>query len=139
MKPMTGDTMEAMEVIRPMADVLNIRVRADGHFLYCNGQAIGIAANSAYATVVEFVAYAMAWLDKREYRFGGTVKRDLAAAIRRYWCSDETVEKMREMDAAEDAAEQQEPPYPGCEGCPKQSDAERCPCYEYERWNARKG
>jgi len=117
MKPMTSDTMEAMEVIRPMADVLNIRVHADGHFLYCNGQAIGIGANSTYATVVEFVAYAMTWLEKREYRFGGTVKRDLAAAVRRYWCSDETVEKMRELDAAEDAAAQAEPPYPGCPNC----------------------
>lgn len=61
----------------------------------------------------------------------------------RCWSAKPTDEQRKavkwDADAAEDAAEQTEPPYPGCDGCPKQGDAERCPCYEYERWNARKG
>lgn len=101
MKPMTNDTAKAMEAIAPMADILGIDVQADGHYLYCNGQAIGIGCNSAYATVCEFIAYAMLWLNKREYRFDGTVTRNLLAAIKRYWCSDEIVETMRKLDEKE--------------------------------------
>ena len=42
MKPMTNDTRIALEKIAPIAYELGIEVRADAHFLYCNGQAIGI-------------------------------------------------------------------------------------------------
>ena len=101
MRPMTNDTRIALEKIAPIAYELGIEVRADAHFLYCNGQAIGIGCNSAYATVCEFIAYAMYHISRREYRFEGTVKRDLMAAIKRYWCDRNTVQKMRELDETE--------------------------------------
>ena len=98
MKPMTNDTAKAMEVIVPMADILGIDVQADGHFLYCDGQAIGIGCNSAYATVCEFIAYAMLWLSKHEYRYNGTIKRDLDKALKRYWCTIDKVKMIRMAD-----------------------------------------
>lgn len=55
---MTEDTKRAIEAIEPIAKELHIKVTADDSFLYCNGQAIGIGCNSAYATVTEFIEYA---------------------------------------------------------------------------------
>lgn len=94
----TEDTKRALEIIKPMADELNIRVRADGHYLFCNGQAIGIACNSTYATVMEFIGYLIfVWSkDKCE-----AVPRAMSQRIKRYWYSDEQVEqfrKIREME-----------------------------------------
>lgn len=62
---MTEDTRKAMAMIKPIARELGIKVQADEQFLYCNCQAIGIAGNSTYATLTEFIAYCMAYLDKR--------------------------------------------------------------------------
>ena len=84
---MTNDTRIALEKIQPLAYELDIEVTADNDFLYCNGQAIGIMANSTYATVMEFIAYAFDWLCKREYRFKPCQSEDLDNAIQRYWYS----------------------------------------------------
>lgn len=54
---MTEDTARALEIIKPLANELNIRVRADGRYLFCNGQAIGIMYNSTHATIMEFIGY----------------------------------------------------------------------------------
>ena len=81
---MTEDTKRALDAIMPIAHELNIAVKADDRFLYCNGQAIGIGCNSTYATIVEFISYAMFWLTIREPRF-----RPLSLVtekqIKRYW------------------------------------------------------
>lgn len=93
-RPMTEDTMRALDIIKPLADELNIRVRADEDYLFCDGQAIGIACNSTYATIMEFVGYLIfKWgKDKRE-----PVPRAMAQRIRRYWYTDEQVEQFRKM------------------------------------------
>ncbi len=93
-RPITEDTRRALEIIGPLAKELNIRVRADGHYLFCNGQAIGIACNSTYATIMEFIGYLIfVWSkDKCE-----PVPRKMAERIRRYWYSTEQVEQFRKM------------------------------------------
>ena len=90
---MTNDTRIALEKIKPLAYELNIDVRADDNFLYCNGQAIGIAYNSTYATIVEFIAYAMNDICCKEYRFN--MPQELEKAIKRYWFSKEQMKKIR--------------------------------------------
>lgn len=91
---MTKDTERALEIIRPMAEEIGINVSADDSFLYCNGQAIGIGCNSAYATINEFIGYAMINLCEREYRFKDTMASAMNRAIRRYWFSDEQLKKI---------------------------------------------
>ena len=90
---MTEDTKRALEIIGPVAKELNIEVSADYDFLYCNGQAIGIACNSTYATPNEFLGYAMIWIGGREYRY--RVPESYKKEIKRYWFTDEQIEKMR--------------------------------------------
>jgi len=91
---MTRDTERAIEIIEPLAKELNIRVRADDNYLYLNGQAIGIACNSTYATIMEFIGYLIfLWAkDKCE-----AVPRSMSQRIKRYWYSDEQVEQFRKM------------------------------------------
>lgn len=90
---MTEDTKRALEIIGPVAKELNIEVSADYDFLYCNGQAIGIACNSTYATLNEFLGYAIIWLGSREYRY--KVPENYKKELKRYWFTDEQIEKMR--------------------------------------------
>ncbi len=90
---MTNDTIRALDAIRPIAAELNIEVRADHDFLYCNGQAIGIGCNSTYATVLEFLAYCMVWMSQHEYRYK-ELPPDFAKALKRYWFSKAQIEKM---------------------------------------------
>lgn len=87
MKPMTNDTRIALEKIAPIAYELNIDVKADGSFLYCDGQAIGIGCNSTYATINEFIGYAFLKMCEREYRYkeGLEEAKDLQQAVKRYW------------------------------------------------------
>lgn len=93
---MTSDTKCALEIIEPMAKVLNIEVSADDKLLYCNGQAIGISCNSTYATINEFLGYAFLCMCQREYRFRDSFEEAqmLQEDIKRYWVSDAILKKM---------------------------------------------
>ena len=93
---MTNDTAKAMEIIRPMAKEFNIDVSADDHCLYCNGQAIGIACNSAYATLNEFLGYAIYWMFVTNHsRWKGSMSKDFEKQIKSYWISEETLNMWR--------------------------------------------
>ncbi len=87
----TPDTERALEAIRPMAKELNIEVEADGSFLFCNGQPIGISCNSTYATIMEFVGYVFATIysHDRIVAHGEKLPREVLDRIRRYWFSEE--------------------------------------------------
>lgn len=93
---MTEDTRIALEVIRPLAAHLNIEVDADNKLLYCNGQAIGISCNSTYATINEFLGYAFLNMCHREpqFRYELEEAKELVDVVKRYWISDEMLEKM---------------------------------------------
>lgn len=106
MKPMTSDTQKALELIIPIAAALNIEVHADGSFLYCNDQAIGIGCNSTYATVNEFIGYAFLQMCRREYRFkeGISEAMKLVEAIKRYWYTGHQLKKLKDvLEGKEDA------------------------------------
>ena len=89
---MTNDTKAALEKIKPLAEELSIQVDADDRFLYCDGQAIGIGCNSAYATINEFIGYAMIKMCIREQRF--EMPESLGRQIKRYWLSKEQYKKL---------------------------------------------
>lgn len=92
---MTKDTEKALEALKDVAKILNIELDADESWLYCNGQPIGISCNSAYATVNEFVGYAMLNMAKREsHRF--TVSRTLKKQIQSNWRTPEQVADISE-------------------------------------------
>ena len=88
MGEMTNDTKRALTAIAPVANVLGIEVSADDLYLYCNGQRIGIECNSTYATVNEFLAYAITWLARKEYRFR-EIPTNYMEKLTRYWVKGE--------------------------------------------------
>ncbi len=96
-KEKTPDTERALEAIRPIARELNIEVEADGSFLYCNGQAIGIGCNSTYATIMEFIGYVFAtvYSHDRIVAHGEKLPREVLDRIRRYWFSAEQLAKIK--------------------------------------------
>ena len=96
---MTDDTKRALEAIEPMAKALNIQVRADGRFLYLNGQAIGIGCNSAWATVNEFIGYAFVTTWKQDKCV--KIPHDLVERIKRYWFTPEQLEQVIRAEGGE--------------------------------------
>ena len=88
---MTNDTKRALEIIKPMADELNIKVNADDRLLYCNGQAIGIGCNSTYATIMEFIGYVLV----KEYSKWRRLNTRLFDDARRYWVPEEMLKKLQ--------------------------------------------
>ena len=90
---MTPDTKRAIEIIKPLADQLQIEVEADNRCLYLDGQAIGIGCNSTHATIMEFIGYLMfVWAeDKRT-----TIPPILADRVQRYWVSTDILDKLKE-------------------------------------------
>ena len=101
---MTEDTKRALEVIAPMAKGLNIKVSADKNFLYCNGQAIGIGCNSAYATIKEFIGYVFATVYKHDVfdMHGENIPLKVMQRVKSYWFTDEQLAMFkREIKANE--------------------------------------
>ena len=94
---MTEDTKRAIEIIKPIADELNIPVDADKSLLYIRDQVIGIGCNSTYATVMEALGYIFL-TEYPRFRYGTVVDGPLAENIRRYWISRAALKKMRETE-----------------------------------------
>lgn len=93
MNEMTEDTKAALDAIKPIADILNIKVDADRQFLFCNGQAIGISSNSTYATVKEFIGFAMQAISNRpDCHF--KITNEVLDSIRRCWISEDMVKEI---------------------------------------------
>ena len=94
---MTPDTQRALVAIKPIADVLRLRVSADDKFLYINGQAVGIVHNSTHATVMEFIGYCMIQYDETFRSLA--LKADQISQIQRYWFTQEQISIIRIMVA----------------------------------------
>lgn len=93
---MTDDTKRAITIIKPLANELKIQVRADWNYLYLDGQAIGIACNSSYATIMEFIGYLIyLWADDKNMNVTGEMDR----RIRRYWFSGHQIAQLAKMTA----------------------------------------
>ena len=91
---MTKDTERALEIIKPIAEMVGVEVKADDNLLYINNDGgIGIAFNSTKATVLEFVGWLIVYYDG--------VWRDLKLTdeqqqiIRTFWYSQAEIERRR--------------------------------------------
>ena len=89
---MTEDTKRALEIIKPIADELNITVDADEKLLYVNDFAIGIAMNSTFATLKEFIGVLIIGYDKYFRRIN--LDEDQMDIIKRYWITPELLKKI---------------------------------------------
>lgn len=82
---MTEDTKKALEIIKPLADELRINLEANDHMLYMDGQGIGIACNSTYATLMEMVGYIFLKEYVNEFRGYHDDLGDVPDFVKRYW------------------------------------------------------
>ena len=108
---MTEDTRRALEIIAPMAKELNIEVKTQGsygNYLVCNGQYIGIADNSTFATIMEFIGYVFATVYKHNVfdTHGEALPHKVFNRVKKYWVNkktwtetDELMEKWRNARA----------------------------------------
>ena len=96
MTVMTENTRRALEIIKPIADFLKIEVSADWKVLYVNEIGIGIACNSTYATVMEFIGFLL-MSEYPKFRGIHIDKWDIDA-IERYWVCGELLQKLKAGD-----------------------------------------
>lgn len=93
---MTEDTRRALEIIKPLADELQLSVKANDKFLYVEDIIIGISCNSTWATIMEFIGYVI--LTKYSEKFRRLdLKPQTRENIKRYWFTREQLEKMGEL------------------------------------------
>ena len=90
---MTDDTKRALEIIQPIAEMLNIKVSADDKILYLDGMGIGISMNSTYATLMEFIGWLFLFKYDPKFR---EVKLTEAQqdTVGRYWITPEMLKKL---------------------------------------------
>ena len=91
---MTKDTERALEIIKPIAEMVGVEVKADDNLLYINNDGgIGIAFNSTKATVLEFIGWLIIYYDSHF--------RDLELSdkqldrIKMFWYSQEWIDERR--------------------------------------------
>lgn len=82
---MTQDTQRALDMLRPIAYQLGIQISADDEKLYCNGQAIGIGCNSTYATIKEFMGYALWYEGEHRYPERWKMPKEYAEKVQEFW------------------------------------------------------
>lgn len=90
---MTEDTRKALEIIKPIADELGIKVNADEKILYVDDIGIGIAWNSTRATLFEFIGYLIEKYGDVFREIG--ITEDQKKDIERYWVSAELLKKLK--------------------------------------------
>lgn len=101
---MTDDTKRALEIIQPIAEMLNIKVSADNKILYLDGMGIGIAMNSTYATLMEFIG----WLFAKKYdpKFREIkLTEEQQETIGLYWITPEMLKKLGIKESEEGVSE----------------------------------
>lgn len=91
---MTEDTKRAIEIITPPAKELEIEITATDHVLRIGGQAIGISANSTWATLMEMIGWIFLAKYNKDFRRVSIDQTELDETIRRYWINDELLEKL---------------------------------------------
>lgn len=92
---MTKDTERALEIIKPIAEMVGVEVKADDNLLYINNDGgIGIAFNSTKATVLEFVGWLIIYYDSY-FRCLGLSDKQLDT-IKQFWYSQSEIERRRD-------------------------------------------
>ena len=91
---MTKDTERALEIIKPIAEMVGVEVKADDNLLYINNDGgIGIGYNSTKATVLEFVGWLIIYYDSH-FRDLGLSDKQLDT-IKMFWYSQDWIDERR--------------------------------------------
>ena len=91
---MTKDTERALEIIKPIAEMVGVEVKADDNLLYINNDGgIGIIGNSTRATVLEFIGWLIIYYDS--YFRDLDLSDKQLDTIRQYWYSQEWINERR--------------------------------------------
>lgn len=98
---MTEDTKKALEIIKPIADELNIKVSADDDILYIDNIGVAIGCNSTYATLMEFIGYLTLKYNSK-FRFI-YLSQEQIDSIKTYYYSEALIKKraMRKKELVE--------------------------------------
>ena len=91
---MTEDTEKALKIMEPLAKELGISMEADGGLLYIDGQAIGISANSTWATLMEIIGWIFLEKYMKEFRGIDMDYMEIKEGIKRYWVSKPLLRKI---------------------------------------------
>ena len=94
---MTKDTERALEIIKPIAEMVGVEVKADDVLLYINNDGgIGIIGNSTRATVMEFVGWLIIYYDSH---FRNLVLSDRQLeTIKMFWYSQKWIDERRRYE-----------------------------------------
>ena len=91
---MTKDTERALEIIKPIAEMVGVEVEADDNLLYINNDGgIGITCNSTRATVLEFIGWLIIYYDSHFRNLELSDKQ--LSIIRLCWYSQEWIDERR--------------------------------------------
>ena len=91
---MTKDTERALEIIKPIAEMVGVEVKADDNLLYINNDGgIGIIGNSTRATVLEFVGWLIIYYDSH-FRDLELSDKQLDT-IKMFWYSQDWIDERR--------------------------------------------
>lgn len=93
-KEMTEDTRRAIEIISPLANELNISIKATESLLFMNGQAIGISCNSTYATLMEIIGWIFLGKYCHDFRAVDIDWNEAQETIMRYWVTNDVLKKI---------------------------------------------
>ena len=86
-RPITPDIAEAVKILWPICEELNIELSADGSVMNIGGQKIGVSCNSTYATVMEAIGFL--FYHEYAHRFRThEISDETEEAIKRYWIKE---------------------------------------------------
>ena len=99
---MTEDTKRAVEILRPVMDLLQIRMTATDKVLILKNDAIGISCNSTWATVMEAIGWLFLKAYAQDFRpsVSEEIDYDLREDIQRYWIKRKSLQKFGMDDQA---------------------------------------
>lgn len=81
---MTEDTKKALEILKPICDLLRMEIDADENTMSIDGQKVGISCNSTYATVMEGIGMLFLLRYVNQFRTH-KISDETKEAIKRYW------------------------------------------------------
>lgn len=88
---MTEDTKKALEILKPICDLLRMEIDADENIMTIDGQKVVISFNSTYATVMEGIGYLFLIAYANRFR-EHYLSDETESAIKWYWVKEKESE-----------------------------------------------
>lgn len=91
---MTPDTERALKIVRPLAEELDVEIKATDKLLYIDGQAVRISCNSTYATLMEIIGWFFLKRYCPDFRAVDIDYQEQKDTIMRYWIDKDKLKKI---------------------------------------------